>query len=125
MMAEMQQLHLTANWFQAHPLSFTFILAALFFVLGLYGTELKTFIANWPKEQFHNIRYNLAVADRKWLGDMFNNSYRLVLYYGYNVCWVLLWYAVVYTASKSIHFTQIVSGFAPSMYYSIGVSNLI
>jgi hypothetical protein len=74
--------HLSANWFQLHPLTFTVAISILFFFLNLFTTEIRSFISHWPKEQFRNIRYNTAVSERRWLQDVFDNAYRLTLFYG-------------------------------------------
>jgi hypothetical protein len=121
----MEYQHLTANWFQSHPITFTLIISILFFVLNLFTTEIKSFISHWPKEQFQNIRYNTAVIERQWLQDVFNNSYRLTLYYGYNVVYVLMWYLVTFVVYCIAHQKLPTLSILFLPYFAIGAGNLI
>jgi hypothetical protein len=94
--AQMTYFHAISTWFQSHPLWFTVIVSTFFFFLGIYGNEIKRFIANWPKTTFHSSRYNTAVNDLNTIQYLHDNSYRLILYFAYNLVTTFLFSIIIY-----------------------------
>ena len=65
------------------------------------------------------------MAERQWLQDVFNNSYRLTLYYGYNVLYLLMWYLAIFVVYCIAHLKVPTFSILFLPYFALGAGNLI